>query len=42
MAFRVFLPNSKGGLPGDEITIPQLLKQADYKSALVRDEWMDG
>lgn len=42
MVFRVFLPNSEGGLPADEITMPQLLKQANYRSALVRDKWMDG
>jgi arylsulfatase A-like enzyme len=47
-AFRVFLPNSKGGLPASEVTIPQMLKGAGYRSSLVRngqmdmDGWMDG
>jgi arylsulfatase A len=36
MAFRVFLPISEGGLPATEITIPQVLKNANYTSALVR------
>ena len=35
MAFRVFLPISEGGLPATEVTIPQVLKKANYKSALV-------
>ena len=35
MAFRVFLPISEGGLPADEVTIPQVLRQANYTSALV-------
>ena len=35
MAFRVFLPISEGGLPSDEVTIPQVLRQANYTSALV-------
>ena len=33
--YRVFYPNSEGGLPSDEITIPQVLKQAKYSSKLV-------
>jgi arylsulfatase A-like enzyme len=35
MIFRVFLPDSEGGLPQDEITIPKLLKQANYSSSLI-------
>jgi arylsulfatase A len=35
MAFRVFLPISEGGLPATEITIPQVLKNANYTSALI-------
>ena len=35
MAFRVFLPVSEGGLPASEITIPQVLKKANYTSSLV-------
>jgi arylsulfatase A-like enzyme len=34
-AFRVFLPNSKGGLPASEVTIPQMLKGAGYRSSLI-------
>ena len=36
MAFRVFLPSNTGGLPSDEVTIPQVLKQGGYNSALVK------
>ena len=35
MGFRVFLPISEGGLPASEITIPQVLKKANYTSSLV-------
>ena len=35
MGFRVFLPVSEGGLPASEITIPQVLKKANYTSSLV-------
>ena len=36
MIFRVFMPVSEGGLPADEITIPDVLKAANYTSTLVR------
>lgn len=36
MVFRVFMPISEGGLPADEITIPDMLKAANYTSTLVR------
>ena len=36
MIFRVFMPVSEGGLPADEITIPDMLKTANYTSTLVR------
>ena len=35
MVFRVFMPISEGGLPADEITIPDMLKAANYTSTLV-------
>jgi hypothetical protein len=35
MVFRVFMPISEGGLPETEVTIPQVLKRANYTSALV-------
>ena len=38
MGFRVFLPISEGGLPATEVTIPQVLKKANYTSALVGRE----
>jgi len=35
MIFRVFLPNSEGGLPANETTLPHLLKMANYTSILI-------
>jgi arylsulfatase A-like enzyme len=35
MLFRVFLPISEGGLPASEVTIPQMLKPANYTSSLI-------
>lgn len=31
----VFFPDSKGGLPPEEITIPEVLKQADYSTGII-------
>jgi arylsulfatase A-like enzyme len=35
MGFRVFLPISEGGLPASEVTIAQVLRKANYTSALI-------
>jgi len=32
---RVLFPNSKGGLPAREVTLPEALKQADYATGMV-------